>query len=90
VPSAPAGEGGSAKVKANLAKLSAEDRRLAEEQRFCPVEPDNRLGSMGVPVIIEIKGQKVFLCCKACKDDALKEPEQTLAQVKKLKGAAKR
>jgi len=77
-----------AKVKANLAKLSAEDRRLAEEQIFCPVEPDNLLGSMGPPVILDIKGRKVFLCCPACKDDALADQEQTLAKVKELKAKA--
>jgi Cu(I)/Ag(I) efflux system membrane fusion protein len=77
-----------AKVKANLAKLSAEDRRLAEEQKFCPVEPDNLLGSMGPPVVLDIKGQKVFLCCKGCKDEALENPDQTLIKVKELKKRA--
>jgi Cu(I)/Ag(I) efflux system membrane fusion protein len=77
-----------AMVKATLAKLSAEDRRLAEEQRFCPVEPDNLLGSMGPPPILDIKGQKVFLCCPACKDEALADPDQTLAKVKELKAKA--
>jgi len=77
-----------AKVKANLAKLSAEDRRMAEEQKYCPVEPDNLLGSMGAPMILEIKGQKIFLCCPACKDDALAGPDQTLAKVKELKAKA--
>ncbi len=89
-PSSASGPGGKleAKVKANLAKLSAEDRRLAEEQKFCPVEPDNLLGSMGPPMILDIKGQKVFLCCPACKDDALADPDQTLAKVKELKAKA--
>jgi Cu(I)/Ag(I) efflux system membrane fusion protein len=86
-PSPVPGPGGKkeAKARANLAKLSAEDRRLAEEQRFCPVEPDNPLGSMGPPPILNIKGQKVFLCCPSCKDEALKNPEQTLAKVRALK-----
>ncbi len=75
-------------MKANLAKLSAEDRRLAEEQKYCPVETDNLLGAMGPPVIVEIKGQKVFLCCGACKDDALENPDQTLAKVKELRAKA--
>jgi hypothetical protein len=76
------------RVQAALAKLSAEDRRLAEEQRFCPIQPNNRLGSMGVPVPVEVKGRRVFLCCKGCKDDALANPDQTLAQVEKLKARA--
>jgi Cu(I)/Ag(I) efflux system membrane fusion protein len=74
-----------AKVKANLAKLSAEDRRLAEEQKFCAVQEDNLLGAMGLPVILEIKGQKVFLCCPACKEDALADQDQTIAKVKELR-----
>ncbi|HEY7153127.1 MAG TPA: efflux RND transporter periplasmic adaptor subunit [Gemmataceae bacterium] len=74
-----------AEIRANLAKLKAADRRLAEEQRFCPVQPDTRLGEMGVPVILEIKDRKVFLCCKNCKKDALKDVDQTLIQVEKLK-----
>ncbi len=91
-PSPAPGPGGKleAKVRANLAKLSAEDRRLAEEQKYCPIEPDNLLGSMGVPIILDIKGQKVFLCCSGCKDDALEKPDQTLAKVKELKAKAKK
>jgi Cu(I)/Ag(I) efflux system membrane fusion protein len=77
-----------AKVRANLAKLSAEDRRVAEEQKVCPIERDNLLGAMGPPVILDIKGQKVFLCCPACKDDALADPDQTLATVKELRAKA--
>lgn len=74
-----------AQARANLAKLSAQDRRLAEEQKSCPVEPGNLLGAMGPPVILEIKGQKVFVCCPACKDDALADPDQTLTKVKELR-----
>jgi Cu(I)/Ag(I) efflux system membrane fusion protein len=77
-----------AQVKANLAKLNAEDRRLAEQQKFCAVHSDELLGSMGAPMVLEIKGQKVFICCPACKDDALEDPEQTLAKVKELKAKA--
>src|SRR5207245_208008 len=44
-------------VKEKLAKLSAEDRRVAELQQFCPVLTANRLGSMGVPAKVMIDGQ---------------------------------
>jgi hypothetical protein len=77
-------------VRASLAKLSAEDRRLAEEQKYCPVQQENLLGVMGPPVILDIKGQKVFLCCQGCTDDALENPEQTLAKVGELKAKAKK
>jgi hypothetical protein len=80
-----ASRGVEGRVRANLARLSPEDRRLAEAQRYCPVQTENRLGSMGVPVKVVIKGRPVFLCCQGCKDDALENPNQTLAQVEKLK-----
>jgi hypothetical protein len=77
-----------AKIKAALAKLSPEDRRLAEAQQFCPIAKDSRLGSMGTPVKLEIKGQVVFLCCAGCKEAALADPDATLAKVAKLKARA--
>jgi hypothetical protein len=74
-----------AEIQANLAKLSQKDRKLAEEQKFCAVEDDSRLGAMGVPVKIMIKDQTVFLCCKGCTKQAQKDPDKTLAKVKELK-----
>jgi hypothetical protein len=90
-PVARSGAGLPASVRSNLARLSAEDRRLALEQRFCAVETGNLLGKgkMGPPVMIVIKGQKVFLCCTGCKDAALENPDRTLATVKKLRDRAK-
>jgi multidrug efflux pump subunit AcrA (membrane-fusion protein) len=82
-PSTP--EDGDAKVNQALAKLSEEDRRIAEKQKFCPVLADSRLGSMGVPVKLDIENQPVFLCCDGCKKSALDNPQETLAKVKKLK-----
>ena len=76
---------GNDKVQANLAKLSPEDRKLAEEQGFCAVESENRLGSMGTPYKVMVKDQPVFLCCKGCVQTALDEPDRTLAKVKELR-----
>src|SRR5262245_41070176 len=70
--------GDEAKIQANLAKLSAEDRKLAEEQKYCANETDSRLGSMGEPVKVMVKDQPVFLCCKSCKAEALAHPDETL------------
>jgi Cu(I)/Ag(I) efflux system membrane fusion protein len=81
-------EGEDRKAQASLARLSAADRRIAEEQGSCPIQPDNRLGSMGVPVKVTVKGRPVFLCCKGCKADALEDPDRTLAAVERLKKAA--
>ena len=78
------------KVQAALAKLSSKDRRLAEAQRFCAIKTENRLGAMGVPVKVMVKGAPVFLCCAGCKEEALEHPDQTLVQVEKLKAKAGR
>jgi Cu(I)/Ag(I) efflux system membrane fusion protein len=76
-------------VQDNLAKLSDDDRKLAEAQKWCPVQTDSRLGAMGVPVKIMIKDQPVFLCCKLCKKDAQADAERTLRKVQELKARAK-
>lgn len=87
----PGGEGdGKASVEANLAKLSPEDRTLAEEQVFCAVESENPLGSMGVPYKIDVKGQPVFLCCDSCETRARAHADRTLARVKQLKEKGKK
>ncbi|HQU46038.1 MAG TPA: hypothetical protein PK867_24710, partial [Pirellulales bacterium] len=75
-----------AKIEAALASLSPADRRTAESQKFCPILKNNRLGSMGPPVKLEVDGQTVFVCCGGCKEQALEDPEKTLAQVAKLRG----
>jgi hypothetical protein len=75
------------RIAEGLAKLSAEDRPLAEAQKFCAVENKNRLGEMGEPYKVMIEGQPVFLCCDGCKDEALKDPKATLAKVEELKKA---
>jgi uncharacterized protein (TIGR03000 family) len=73
------------KVKTALATLSPEDRKLAEEQKFCAVQEGIPLGAMGTPVKVMVKGQPVFLCCAGCEDKANGKPDQTLAKVQKLK-----
>ncbi len=76
-----------AEIKSNLARLSDEDRREAEAQKFCVIEQNNRLGEMGAPVKILVEGQPVFLCCGDCKEEAFKDPKATLAKVAELKRA---
>ena len=40
---------GDAGVATAMAKLSPEDRKEAEAQKYCAAMADNRLGSMGTP-----------------------------------------
>jgi uncharacterized lipoprotein len=79
---------GEAGVKANLAQLPPEDRKLAEDQKYCAVEDENRLGSMGKPYKVMVNEQPVFLCCKGCRKKALADPDRTLARVQELKARA--
>jgi hypothetical protein len=72
-------------IRANLAKLSTEDRAVAEKQKFCVEQPDELLGSMGVPVKLTIKGETVFVCCKSCQKNALKDENKALAKAKELR-----
>lgn len=73
------------KIQASLDKLDPADRKLAEEQKYCAVETENLLGVMGKPIKVLVNDQPVFLCCKGCEKRALKEPDKTLATVKRLK-----
>jgi Cu(I)/Ag(I) efflux system membrane fusion protein len=68
-------------IEEALATLSDADRKLAVEQRFCPVLRDSRLGSMGTPVRLEINGKVVFICCDGCRKRALADPEATLKKI---------
>jgi len=74
-----------AEIKANLAKLSPEDRALAEKQKYCVEQKDELLGSMGVPIKLTIKGEAVFICCGGCKKNALKDEDKTLQTAKELR-----
>ncbi len=89
-PSAPAlSADRAAKVKANLAKLGDEDRKLAEAQKYCALLRNSVLGLMGKPVKVVIKRQPVFLCCPNCEDDARADPDKTLKTAEEQKKRAK-
>ena len=76
-------------LKAERAKLSPEDQKLVEAQEWCAINSTDRLGEMGPPIQVMLKGQPVFLCCKGCEKTALKDPDKTLAKVEELKARAK-
>jgi Cu/Ag efflux protein CusF len=72
------------KIKVAFDQLPADDRLLAEKQRLCPAS-DEPLGAMGVPIKLSIKGQTVFICCKSCKEDVEKKPDEMLKKVAEFK-----
>lgn len=88
-PSASAASGDEAKFTAEIAKLPEDERTIATAQKFCAVENNSRLGSMGKPYKILIEDQPVFLCCAGCEDEARKDPKKTLSKVDELKAASK-
>lgn len=68
-----------------LAKLgpatgNGERTPTVEEQKVCPVT-GAELGSMGDPILVEVKGRKVWVCCKACPEKLKAEPEKYLARL---------
>src|SRR5262245_22519156 len=74
-------------IAANLAKLSAEDRKLAEAQKTCPTSGEP-LGSMGVPQKLTLNGETVFVCCASCVKGAEADPDATLKKVAEAKAKA--
>ena len=83
-PASPKIEGNDDAV-AERGKLSPEDRALVDAQEWCVVSTEERLGSMGPPLKLDIKGQAVFVCCKGCKRKAEADPDKTLAKLAELK-----
>lgn len=73
-----------AKMKVQLAKLSPEDRKLAESQFYCAIDQDSPLGTMGPIYKVVVKGQPVFLCCKGCLAEANAHPDETMTKMQQL------
>jgi hypothetical protein len=75
------------RASATLAKLPANARAAAEEQKYCAVMNTSLLGAMGAPIKVELNGKSVLLCCKGCVKKAKADPAGTLAAVASLKKA---
>jgi len=67
-------------IEAALAKLSDEDRALAEEQAICPVGGE-KLGSMGTPIKLTVEDRVVFICCEGCEKPLREDPEKYFAKL---------
>jgi uncharacterized protein (TIGR02231 family) len=73
-----------AKIKAQMGKLSPEDRQAAERQVFCAIDQDSPLGSTGPILKVNLKGQPVFFCCKGCEAEAKAHPEEAFVKFQQL------
>jgi hypothetical protein len=58
--------------------LSKEDQALALAQKICPVT-QKPLDSMGGPILVTVRGRKVFVCCRGCERPLLASPDKYLA-----------
>lgn len=76
----PETQGEQAEHAAALAKLSPEDRALAEKQKVCPVSGEP-LGSMGKPYKVNVEGRDVLLCCQGCEEEIKENPAKYLAKL---------
>jgi hypothetical protein len=83
------GQDEAAAVAEERAKLSPEERQRVDAQEYCPVMPDQRLGSMGPPPKLVLQGKPVYLCCKSCAKKAQRDEDKTLAAVEQLKAKVK-
>jgi Cu(I)/Ag(I) efflux system membrane fusion protein len=68
------------RIAAAFAKLSRQDRGMAEKQRICPVT-ELPLGSMGTPPKVDVNGRPVFICCEGCRARLLAETVKYLARL---------
>jgi len=55
-------------IESAIAELPEADQHAARAQKNCPVT-DEPLGSMGVPIKVEVEGREVFVCCEGCIDE---------------------
>lgn len=63
-----------------IRQLPEADAEMALVQKMCPVQ-DKPLGSMGVPVKVDVKGRPVYLCCAGCEGAVEEDPDAILAKV---------
>jgi hypothetical protein len=89
-PSTPTPADTEAEIRANLALLGPEDQRLAEQQKTCPLLEGVRLGEMGRPYKIIVKGVPTFVCCEGCVRAAQEDPDLALSKVRELQQARAR
>jgi len=77
---APADTAEAAKIEANLASFTPEDRELALKQKICPVG-GGLLGVKGAPKKVTVTGHTVFICCEGCEKPLMDDPAQYLAKI---------
>ena len=77
--------GAAAEIQAAMAKLSSDDRALAQSQKVCPVS-EEPLGTMGTPIKLDFDGRFVFICCEGCQDTIKSDFDTYLAKLDASEG----
>ena len=72
----------SATIPEWLEGLPEADHAAALSQATCPVT-NKPLGSMGVPLKIDVNGRPIFICCEGCEGALQGNPQKYLARLKK-------
>lgn len=68
-------------IEAEMAKLSPEDRAIAEKQKICPLAK-KPLGYMPGLKKVELDGDRIiFVCCEGCENPLRKNPDKWLANL---------
>jgi YHS domain-containing protein len=73
-------DGFTAKERANIEKLAEKDRKLALAQRLCPITGE-KLGSMGKPYKMSIRGRTLYLCCEGCQEEVKRHTEVAFEKI---------
>lgn len=76
-----------ADIKVGLARLGPDEQRIAEQQKYCPMMEGVRLGEVGRPCKVTVKGVSAFVCCEVCLRAAQEDPDQALAKISRLQQA---
>ena len=61
--------------------LDAAQQLVIDTQRVCPVTKA-KLGSMGVPILVDVKGKQVAICCEGCRGRLLANADKYLEWLK--------
>ncbi|TWU34875.1 hypothetical protein [Novipirellula artificiosorum] len=67
-------------VRPGVFKSTLADAAAIAAQKTCPVM-DEKLGGMGVPLKVNVKGKAVYICCAGCAKKLAAEPDKYLQKL---------
>jgi len=70
-------------VRPGVFKATLADVEAIAAQKVCPVM-DEPLGGMGAPLMVDVNGKAVYICCAGCAKKLLAQPEEFLTKLDKM------